>query len=284
MKRALENQRAGRFRRFERRTETIGRAGAIDGHRKPIGECGVRASGLQTVRAQGGEPVCVPAHHGDVAARVAKRPGDEMSEASIAEDGDPAGDRDLLRDPHRGGERLDEDRIVVLNRIRNDVEIAFGQHEVIGKDAVSPGDPENRALGAVTMATRPAARACAARGVDLSRHSGAGLQRCRRCDEGADELVAQDPSEIHVPVDDLQIGPADSGDGDPHERLTRGGIGGREIGPVGQPSVEYQAVHAILPRGFLKRMAYTVRPRRNVDKSPACGLPRPVAVLRSGPA
>src|SRR5204862_7454498 len=110
------------------------------------------------------------------------------------------------------------------------------QSEVVGERAVSAHDAEHRASLAVAAPARETRAARAAHGVDLTDDAAADEGR-RALLHDADELVAQDPGERIVPVDELDIGLADTGAEHAHERLARGRLGDRSVVAQVQASI-----------------------------------------------
>jgi hypothetical protein len=160
-------------------------------------------------------------HHEHIVRHRREHLGAQVSEPSIPEDDNPfrPGNRDLRRDLKSRRDRFGEYRNIVGNRVWHSVEIPLRYGNQIGKGTVVIEDPEHRAVRAVGWEAAAACVALPARAVDLTHHAlpgeVAGLRH-------ADKLVAQDPAESHIALDQLQVCFADTGAGDPDQDLAVG--------------------------------------------------------------
>jgi hypothetical protein len=97
------------------------------------------------------------------------------------------------------------------------VEIRNRDVDVLCKTAVGIDDPHHATRGAVALQPLVADGATLACKVDFSDDPLAAPLLGPLFDD-ADELVAEDSAKRHVALDQLDIGIADTGDGDAHER------------------------------------------------------------------
>ena len=135
-----------------------------------------------------------------------------------------AGDLDLRRDLKRRCHRLREHGNIVRNRVGDAMQIPLRHGDQIGERAVVVEDPEDRAIWTMRRKTAPARLALPAGAVDLAHHP-LSCQRTRLSD--ADELMAQDATEAHVALDQLQVGFTHPGAGDAHHDFLGGRRGSR---------------------------------------------------------
>ena len=133
----------------------------------------------------------------------------EQTELAVAQDRQtrPRPEVDLLGDPERGGQWLDEQGRAVADGVRDLVEVGLRDAHPFGHGAVVVEDAQNGPVRAVLGTAGVAGVATPAGVVDLGRHP-ASVRRF------ADELVAEHPSESHVTARQLQVGLADAGGAD----------------------------------------------------------------------
>ena len=115
-------------------------------------------------------------------ATVLQEPRDELAEPAVPHHQDAlfAGDRDLLEDLAGGRERLDEDRLLVRDAVRDLVEVAQGQGQELGVGAVAAEDAEHRARRAMPAQPPDAPVADPAGEVDLPGDAPADPSRAAR--------------------------------------------------------------------------------------------------------
>ena len=116
-------------------------------------------------------------------------PGAEQTELAVAQDRQarPRPEVDLLGDPERGGQWLDEQGRAVADGVRDLVEVGLRDAHPFGHRAVVVEDAQNGPVRAVLGTAGVAGVATPAGVVDLGRHP-ASVGRF------ADELVAEHPS------------------------------------------------------------------------------------------
>src|SRR5262249_1780803 len=97
------------------------------------------------------ERVRIAANDDEPAAGAGNDLGDENAEGAGAEDGDvhPRLEADLARDLEGGGQRLNEDGLLVGERVGQDVAVAGGDYEALGEGAVAADDADDGAPAAV---------------------------------------------------------------------------------------------------------------------------------------
>src|SRR5205823_6876456 len=108
--------------------------------------------------------------------------------------------------------------------------------EILGERAVPVHDAQHGTTLAMAAPARDTRAARAAHGVDLTDDAAADERR-RPLRDDADELVARDPAERVVPARELDVGVADAGEQDTHQRLARGRLGERNVVPHAQAAI-----------------------------------------------
>src|SRR4030095_13161745 len=95
---------------------------------------------------------------------------DEQAHPAVSKNGDFRICRDvhLLEDAATSGNRLDEHRRPVREAVRNRVEVARGQRDVLGKRAAAPADTKHAAVAAMLAHAGRTEVALTAANVDLS--------------------------------------------------------------------------------------------------------------------
>ena len=158
-------------------------------------------------------------HDQDLGARLTQNLRDEQPEFSVAQYHTFLVGHDVNLFEHLvgGGERLREDRHVVGDALRNGVEIRNRDVDVLRETSVGIDDPHDATGGAVALEPLVADGATLARKVDFSDDPLAAPLLGPLFDD-ADELVAECSAKRHVTLDEFDIGVADAGDGDAHER------------------------------------------------------------------
>ena len=179
----------------------------------------------------------VLADQADPGAGPSRDPGAEEPELAVAQDRHPdvGPELQLLGDPERRRQRLDEDGLAILERVGDVVQVPFRDADDVGHRAVVPQDAQDRPVRAMPRPTRETGRAPVTGIVDLGGHAPAR----RRL---TDELMSEHPPEPHVPPRQLEIGVADPHGPDVEHDLAVAGLGHDQVVP--EPDRYAVAVHS----------------------------------------
>jgi hypothetical protein len=142
------------------------------------------------------------------------------------------------------GERLGEDRAIVVDVVRHRDEAALRDREPFGERPRPSGDAEHGARGTMMPAAANAVLTCAAARVDVGDDPAADPGRVLGLLHLPDELVTRYATEAHVAPGELEIGVADARDPDADERLARAPHRGSMIGDDARTGVEDEREHA----------------------------------------
>lgn len=184
-------------------------------------------------------------NHGKAAAGWCKGARDQLRELAVANDEHAIvrADRDLLLDLERGRGRLREHGHLRRQRVGDNVEIFRWKRQVFGERSVASCDPENSATFAMGGASVAARFAFMAYRVDLADHAVTN-ELLRPFFDHADELVSRDAGERVVAMGQLDVGVADAGKKDPHERFAAGYFRSRHVvAEVQLPVFEPESSH-----------------------------------------
>ncbi len=193
-----------------------------------------------------GELVGMLADDSDGAADVAENLGDEEAEAAVAEDGDPflPVELDLLLNLAGGGERFDENGLIVIDGFGDGMKIGGGKAEQLGEGAAVIENADDRAVAAVGGEAGLAEIAAAADDVDLAGDALADEILIGGVENVGDEFMTEDAAEIHVAFADFEIGGADAGAADAQEGVAFGirrvGVARAEV----EGLIEDESAHA----------------------------------------
>ena len=157
---------------------------------------------------------------------------DQLREFAVAKDGSVAefANVHLVQNFARSSQRLDENGLLVCDRIGDAVKIFERQRQVLGEGTVVVDDAEDGAPGTVGFEPTPAEFADrtitvgGARDVDFAGDAVAdpagslGFREAQDLGHFADEFVARSATKRVVAAQDFHIGVADSGKTDAHSR------------------------------------------------------------------
>jgi hypothetical protein len=118
---------------------------------------------------------------------------------------------DLLQNLERRSQRLRKNRLFVSHAVGHEMQIVSGNRHQFRAAAIGSEDSHHRSVRAVPAKAAIAELALAARKVDLSDDASA-RQFLRSVVDFANELVAGNSAEAHVPSEDLEIGGANAGE------------------------------------------------------------------------
>src|SRR5262245_21439828 len=114
-------------------------------------------------------------------------------------------------------------------------------------------DAQHGPFGAVAAESPPAPVAGAAREVDLADDPPSQQRRPVGALDDTHELVAGDSSKPVVPAAELEVGVADSREGDPNERLARACHGSRDLANARSTAAENESLHEPMLSGSRRR-------------------------------
>ena len=208
---AFENQRAARTHQRQRAVDSGAISGAIDHHvetgLKLIFKLDFKSQSLQTLQFLR----MMPADDWFIGFGLEDR-RDDRAEASVSEHQNPgvAPERNLVEDFVGGGDRLDEHRGFVGNRVGERAQVALRQGQVVRESAVTRDDPEHAAVGAMSSETIDTCSASPASRVDLAHYPLSNQRLVRTGNDFSHEFMPWHATVSHVAANEFEVCPADS--------------------------------------------------------------------------
>jgi hypothetical protein len=154
-----------------------------------------------------GQFFAMPAEQVHLGAVGVKDLRDQQAEFPVAQDGHlfAFGDFDLIENFAGGGNRLDEDGVVVGNRFRNAMKVPKGQGEEFAERAGMFHDAEHGSLRTMPAELARAPFAMSAGEIDFAGYAFAGI------DHLADEFVPRRSAKAVIAALEFEVGGADAG-------------------------------------------------------------------------
>jgi hypothetical protein len=178
---------------------------------------------------------------------------DQLAQLSVSQDDDALGGPDvqLVRHRERGGQRLNERRLIVAHALWHRMLVRSGQCHIVGKDAIVPPYTQRSARWAVAGPTCATGLAITTGDVDLTNNALSDPDRAGWAGfHDAYEFVAQHPVVIRVSLDKLQVSVADPGPEHAYQCLAFSQVWYRVVGLESNAfvtSVQDQRAHNSLP-------------------------------------
>src|SRR5919106_6736022 len=151
-----------------------------------------------------------------VAARQLEDLGHEHTQLAIADDRHALAWPDVhtVGDLHRRRQRFDEHRLRIGDGIRQAMQIASGERQILGHGAVTLENPQDRALAAMCHITAPTEVAGAVSGVDFADNTAA-------IGQDAHKFMAEYPTIAHITFSDFDVRVANTSAPHLHQYLSR---------------------------------------------------------------
>ena len=166
---------------------------------------------------------------------------------SVPEDANPvfSADSNLFEYFKCCGKWLNEDRLLVRNRIRDQVEVPCWKGHIIGKGPILSEYPEDGAVRAVVAQSAFAVQAVSAAQVDLPDDPFPLNGLVSAPFNYPDKLMPRNTPEIHIPLDDLKVGVAYSRTCYPYKGLIFPGFRDRVVGSIPEVIVKEEGAKQI---------------------------------------